>query len=681
MSFREIQRLKSKITELEVQLNQHHLWKNSASTASLPEHLDPLREHGGNRGSWEYVYARTGNSQQIQCYGPASSYYFMKQMNTYLKQSLASIDSDYSLESDASFMSLFRPIEQIARTPRTPATPRGRYGGSYRRTASTDHKPLSRWQEDYFLDLFWHSYHCIYPILDEADFRAHHNSLWTVPWESRKTSPLVDIVLAICMQYATALLPLDLTSTTISAEEKGKDAATAGRSYYRRCQSLLQEELEGPSIVTLQCRIFSVIYLSNAGSKNAAYAMLAMACRTGVIMGLHREPLNDLDENEKNKQRRLWWTVYILELKAVLELGRHMGINMSQVTARLPTIEPESGTVSIPGRTASSGLTSSFTTNLQWSRLILAWRSVYVTFYHKCADLLGPSHHKSLYENALALESCAEFLSTKMEYLKIWLRELPESLKAKRRAAGEPLSTDGTPLDFPPTLPFVQQRQQIFLELHYHSVAVNLLRPFICFSSPSRLNYPVTEAHAISCLEHAMMVTDIIHQALIETDLLHGWLETFHWLVNAFLSLIGYVISHPAGERTAKARISVKKALSTFDILSSSLAMASTYAKIARDLSAKADLLSDNLITESMTLDSPTININTVTGGQERDRLREFLECDSQDISTMDTFEMVGSDYVLQDMFQFDLTAAIDWIPTSGNDGPDIWTLGPEYGS
>jgi hypothetical protein len=604
----------------------------------------------------------------------------MKQMNTYLKHTLASIHSEHLLELDPTCNSLFRPIELGPETPRTPKVLRGMFGGALRRTASTDHKTLSRWQEDYYLDLFWQSYHCIYPILDEVDFRAHHNNLWTVPWEPRKPSALVDIVLAICMQYATALLSPGLTNNAASVEVKGKDAATAGRSYYRRCQSLLQEELEGPSITTLQCRIFSVIYLSNAGSRNAAYAMLAMACRTGVIMGFHREPLNDLEESEKNKQRRLWWTVYILELKTVLELGRHMGINMSQVTTILPTEEPESGTVSIPGRTVPSGIRSSFAANLQWSRLILAWRSVYVTFYHKCADLLGPNHHKSLYENILALESCAEFLSMKMNYLETWLRELPESLKVKRRGSGKPFSTDGTSLDFGPTLPFVQQRQQVFLELHYHTIAVNLFRPFICFSPSSKLNAPTTEAHALSCLKHAMTITDIIHQALIETDLLLGWLEAFHWLANAFLSLIGYVASHPSGERTTEARISIQKAISTFDILSGNLAMASAHAKMARNLSAKVDILIDHLHAESLALTSPNLTIDQITnGGKESSGLLKSPHFGSQDISTTDAVGMAHSDVFSQDVFQFDLSATMDWISAYGSDGTDMWTLGTDF--
>jgi hypothetical protein len=286
----------------------------------------------------------------------------------------------------------------------------------------------------------------------------HHRSLWSTPYEARKPSALVDIVLAISMQYSTALLPPDLTNAVVTAEERGKDAAIGGQSFYRRCQVLLADELEKPFITTLQCLIFSVVYLSNSSSQNAAYCMLGLACRVGVILGLHREPLDDLDEEQKNFQRRLWWTVYALEMKAAMELGRPLAIHLSQVTCQLPTESPRMKSLS---RTKSKN-GSCFTSNLQFLKLILATRSVYITFYDRCADLLGPSNCDSLHGNPQALEKCAEFLLSKMEYLKTWLHDAPGLLKTRRREDEEQLSTDACSLDLQPTMPFLQRRQQLF---------------------------------------------------------------------------------------------------------------------------------------------------------------------------------------------------------------------------
>ncbi|KAF1987248.1 hypothetical protein K402DRAFT_354082 [Aulographum hederae CBS 113979] len=608
LALKEIDRLKSKVSELEHELNAVHFpYKNSTHAPALPEHLDPLREYGGNRGSWENVLTIVNEkTRQAQCYGPASSNYFKAQMNSYLEKTLSRVCPQ--LYSQAAVASLFCPIAALKAQKKTK---------TFRRTSSTSQKPLSRWQEEYFLDLFWQSYHCMYPIVDETEFRALHNDVWVTPYEPRKSSALVDIILAVTMQYATAILPPDLTNSVISAEERGKHAASAGRSYYRRCQTLLSDDMEAPSIETVQCRFFSVIYLANANSLNAAYSMLALAVRAATILGLHREPLNNLDEDGKNFHRRLWWTVYALEISFAMELGRTLSINISQVTSKLPADAPQMGSISIPGDTTSLGIGSAFAANLQFIKLILATRSVYILLYRRSAELLGPSHTESLHTNPRALESCAEFVASKMQYLETWKRDLPTSLRMRRRGSGEWLSTDGSPLDVQPVGPAIQQRQRVFLELHYHTVVMNLFRPFIYFSQPTEHITPVTEANGVACVSHAITITNIIHQMLTETDLLRGWLECFQWHGNAFISLVGYVLAYPKGQKTAEARIAIRRAITTFDILSSSLSMAASAAEMARGLATKADIVVDRFNSGTMALDSSGTIVDVSSDSQQ----------------------------------------------------------------
>jgi hypothetical protein len=657
---REINRLKSRVLELEKQLTgPSRPSGNPVQVPFLPENLDPLREHGGNRGSWEYTLERSSGSDQPQSYGPASSFYFLSQMNSYMDKALASAEQDSISSSEQHHHSLFRWVDAPSQSASTTKN-------SLRRRNSFGQKPLSRWQEEYFLDLYWQSYHCMYPVIDEAEFRAHHNEIWITPYEARQPSPLVDIILAITMQYSTLQLPPDMTNAVINAEEKGKDAATAGKSYFRRCQALLAEELESPSVTTLQCHIFSVIYLFNTGSHNTAYGMLALACRIAVILGLHQEPLHDLDEEQRILHKRLWWTVFALEIKAAMELGRPLAVNMSQVTCGLPANGRQMGSISSLESSIPAGLSSCFTANLQFIKLVLAARSVYVTFYTKAEDVLGPSHQHHPYGNPGALETCAEYLASKMEYLQTWRREIPESLKMKRKDGMEPLSAEGTLiLEIHPTVSFLQQRQRLFLELHYHTLSMNLFRPFICFTKYRELQTPQTEANAASCVSHAMAITNIIHQMLTETDFLAGWLETFKWHANAFVSLIGYAVALPDGERTPEARVAIRKSISTFDILSSSLTMASTSAKIARDLAAKANVLIERVAAGSAQLNSNTF-LSQVNSSDDND-----------DIFSLDpsTSELLTSTAVDDNSFGLG-NHAMDWInEEADNPIPGIWNL------
>ena len=74
-------------------------------------------------------------------------------------------------------------------------------------------------QEEYFLNLFWQSYHSSLLVLNEVEFKEHWRSLFARPGKPRKPSALVDIVIAISMQYGSTLslhtLSLSLPSLLI----------------------------------------------------------------------------------------------------------------------------------------------------------------------------------------------------------------------------------------------------------------------------------------------------------------------------------------------------------------------------------------------------------------------------------------------------------------------------------
>ena len=102
---------------------------------------------------------------------------------------------------------------------------------------------LSRDQEGSFLASFWQSYRCTMPIPDEVEFRESYQSLWPSRSPSfstsRTKSPLVDIMLALCMQYGMALVPRTVSRQTPIPEFDSGDSTIAGRGLYCRSQTLL----------------------------------------------------------------------------------------------------------------------------------------------------------------------------------------------------------------------------------------------------------------------------------------------------------------------------------------------------------------------------------------------------------------------------------------------------------
>jgi hypothetical protein len=176
-----------------------------------------------------------------------------------------------------------------------------------------------------------------------------------------------------------------------------------------------------------------------------------------------------------------------------------------------------------------------------------------------------------------------------MKGLDEWAAGIPTALRTKRQNNAAPFSTDGSALDIEQFAPLWLQRQRLLLELMYHHLSANLYRPFISFGPAPTST--VAEEAAIKCALHAMAVTKITHQVLSTTTILAGWHEAFQLQWNAALTLIGFVLSHPHGASTAEARKAIDLSVAVFDIFSDSFAVATSAAKIMRDLGAKVDFL------------------------------------------------------------------------------------------
>ncbi|KAM5479532.1 hypothetical protein McanCB56680_005460 [Microsporum canis] len=619
---KEIERLRQRVKELEEDLKQHGNCSGSSSNTLTPASavstnnagiLDQLADHGGNKKYWQGIHTRTAQAPQTQCYGPASSFYFIGRMSSYLAAALQQPQSDDHMQPNSA--------SKAFASPTSPGKEGGNgtlnlEGGQQQLAAETptggDY--LTARQEDYFLNLFWQSYHCSLQIIDEAEFRQHYKSLWATPGASRKASALVDIVLAICMQYGIAFIPRSGVDPALRTDVNSNDATIAGRSFYRRCQSLLTSELESPSITTLQCHIFSVIYLCNASFQNMAHSTLAFAVRTAHILGLHLEPPDDLPQTQRELRKRLWWSLYTLESKTCMKLGRPWSVQMSEITCSLPADDHKLALLSGFNFASFADNITWLTYNVQNTKLVLTARAIYIAFYDKCADILSVNGGKSLYSEPQSLETCAEFLLASMKSLQTWVDNVPDTLKTRRKGSGNPFSTDRSPLDVELFAPLWLQRQRLLLELLYHNLAMNSYRPFICFSQTMDSCTPVADANAVSCVNHAIALTHIMHQMLTETDILNGWHESFQWQWNATLSMIGFILAYPISPSTPSARKAINHASVVFETFGNHFAVAANAANVTRDLTTKADFLIDRLRSPpgSVTFLS-TGNLGTIT--------------------------------------------------------------------
>ncbi|KAJ6149671.1 hypothetical protein N7471_000870 [Penicillium samsonianum] len=594
---REMQRLRNKVKDLQDQIAK--LKDGAEIQAQTGFATPPLSDAAHTSFDFADLTNTTEGWQGLQQtgqihYGPLSSSYFVSRISRYLSQALNQPIEDAKLEACMARFHYIAPSHQPSRYDASPAS---------QADQSTDEneeaEDLTRSQEEHFLNLLWQSFHCVYPILDERDFQQYYDSLWsnsTDGMSTRKPSALVDVLLAVCMQYSsTFFVSEDNQQGDPESGWQAKNANLASRTYYQRAQRLLQSELENPTIMVVQSHIYSIVYLYNTSLLNTAHINLGATLRIAHALRLHIRPLDGTSSEQQELQRRIWWTLYRIDIQLSMTLGRPPLIQLSHVSCGLPGDGREharlSGTVLLTNHEDISWL--SF--HVQCTKLIYLVQGVQTALHRKCSQLLNGDKVKDLYEDPRLLETLAEFLGQEMTAIHNWVQNVPQSLCNARKGAGEPFSTNRDMLNLCPYSPLWLQRQRLLLELHYHHLVISTLRPFIRFPPVSSSMTPRTDGYNISCLNHAMAITSILNQVLSETDLLRGWSPIFQYQWDAILCTLGFVLANSVCPPTPSARKSLQTAIRTLDLVSDHFLAAKNAAQVVREVSCQADRLINNV--------------------------------------------------------------------------------------
>ncbi|CAK7235060.1 hypothetical protein SBRCBS47491_009161 [Sporothrix bragantina] len=557
------------------------------------------------RPFWSGVHVSTARSPHKTWYGPSSLFYFIGRVAEFLDASLqfhqTDVDTLHTSQSLDNMLDVNPAgvlVDGTSPTPTMPAATSLASPGLSQQRASLDPLAGARFltltQEEYFLDLYWQSYHTsLFAILDEAAFRQHYRSLWkSSAGQTRASSALVDIVLALCMQLGVStMVPSMRQKLTVDND----DTTIAGRWYYRRCQALLEYELESPSLATLQCHILCGVYLCNGTFQNMSDSSCGLAVRAAYMLGIHLEPTVDMPLAQRELRKRIWWALYVLDSKIGMKLGRPFQVHLagtstpSLLSDRVDVAAGASGSNFAPLGDDRTWL--SF--HVFHSRLFCIARSAHVAFY--CSNTIPLLSGQKIWDDPTALDAHARIAMTHGEAFTQWATSVPPALTTPRTGGSLPFATDGSSLDIEPFSPLWVQRQRLLLELMYHNLSINLYRPMISFRG--ELVTENARQCAITCARHAITLTQIAHQVLSSTTILAGWHEAFQWQWNAAMTLVGFLLgSASAGmmhhnNELGEARRAVDQAVAVFDLFGQNFAVAMSAAKVIRNLCTKVDFL------------------------------------------------------------------------------------------
>ncbi|KAI0108848.1 hypothetical protein GGR51DRAFT_513312 [Nemania sp. FL0031] len=433
---------------------------------------------------------------------------------------------------------------------------------------------FSRSKERQFLSLFWKGFPWLHPILDMEDIYRHHDSLWNeiLPGEQQTRSPsaLIDVLLALSMQYGSTFLLRDSpdNSTQWILNSRSGNASLAGQSFCQRSHRLHLERSQSSTLESVQCCILSSVYFLNAGSLDKANMALAEGIRMAQILGLHEHPpFTSSDPKYRRLQSNIWRLLIVLDGHYAILLGLP------------PLIQPvaeERLAMDFWQCTVLDDTNNNHDSSRAWEsyhtyhmKLTFAAHSVHAHFLQRKGELLRQGYGGDL-QSPLLLESFAESMNQKLEIMRKWTETVPPALTIPRPGGGGPFSAVwASVLDLDSQAPLHVQQQRLSLELIYHHLSLLLIREFVCFVHKHQ-NFPQTKQVDIlfmSGLKHAISIISVMNQALSNEDAITGWLFFFGCQWDATLYLLNYITVYPAGSFVRDTRRSLGTAMETLILM------------------------------------------------------------------------------------------------------------------
>ncbi|KAH8705645.1 fungal-specific transcription factor domain-containing protein, partial [Talaromyces proteolyticus] len=585
---REISRLEQRVQELEAEVERERQKSANLSRKQIARPLSnppppPYQQrtiHGysaSKNGRWDGIHIRPARSPNGAWFGASSLYHFIHRLSLHLTSTAkGSLVVDNMIPTSEGRTDLLNR----SASERENQTNLSSFDGEDTSSTATFLNPA---QEGYFISLFWEGYHaCFFPIINEADFKEHYQSLWKTAGTARKSSALADMIIATCMQYGLSILP----SEQQGAVGENIDATMAGRWYYQRSQALLAFESDSPTITTMQCHMLCAVYLCGASFHNMTDNSIALAVRAAYMLGLHLDsPQGGISEQENQLRKRLWWAVYALDARLGMKLGRPFLIPNSQSMPDLPRDDFEASTLSGSMFAPIGESTTWLSFNLQMTKLYILFRAAHEAFYDSDFDL---NFGKTIWDDPRNLEASADILTTHTKGLQEWVDNVPIALKTSRQHHIPAFSVDISGLEIEQFAPQWLQRQRIVLESTYHHLCINLFRPFVSFNSkpcPGGL----AESYSTRCVGHAIALSKITHQVLSTTSILNGWHDAFQYQWNAAMTLVGFVLVQPQAALASDARHAIDLSVAIFDIFKANFSIAGNASNIVRSLCAKLD--------------------------------------------------------------------------------------------
>lgn len=170
-----------------------------------------------------------------------------------------------------------------------------------------------------FVDSYFRLYHCSYPIVHEATFRAQFMEI--IPRPSGNAWQVLLFVISAIGAFTTACQPTDIDYALF-------DAAKTRLSI---------DVLETGNLVLVQALTLISNYLQKRNKPNSGYNYMGLARRIAMGIGLHKEfPTWDTSLLTLEMRRRVWYCLYIFDIGAIITFSRPLDFPEQGVDVHVP---------------------------------------------------------------------------------------------------------------------------------------------------------------------------------------------------------------------------------------------------------------------------------------------------------------------------------------------------------
>lgn len=368
--------------------------------------------------------------------------------------------------------------------------------------------------------LFWVQYAyigTIFSLIQPLDFEERLRAVYNQPPDfSNRES---------CLVYCQVLLVIAF-GLMYSVNQWSGDDGPPGFKYFKHALRFLPDIHEEGSIFFVEVLCYVAYYMQNLNRRDAAFLYIGLALRMAISLGLHQEVSDPtISEDDRNRRRRAWWSVYSLDRLLSVKSGNPITIQDEDIGTRWP----------IPAELSPA----------------VPWPSIVLTYYTQLSRVLGRIGEEIYRKKPRSGTNLLASVQSITNDLSEWLSRIPDRLRIN-------FSTLDTHIN----------RELVSIFLHFYSCVNMTARPLVFYVIQGRLDAETgnsatddwkeglsqnTVAVIDSCIT-AARATTVIMDAAAKHNLVatYGYLDG-EYIFSAALLLVMVNAAFPHNETNARA--------------------------------------------------------------------------------------------------------------------------------